>query len=84
VMTGMGRDGLRGSEAVRAAGGRVLCQDEASSVVWGMPGLVANAGLAEEVLPLGSLAPAIQARTARAGRAGVRHPEMAAVRDRPR
>jgi two-component system chemotaxis response regulator CheB len=52
ILTGMGQDGLRGCEAVRAAGGQVLVQDEASSVVWGMPGFVARAGLADKVLPL--------------------------------
>ena len=67
VMTGMGRDGLRGSEAIREAGGRVIVQDEASSVVWGMPGFVARAGLADEVLPLGELAGAV-VRRVRPGR----------------
>lgn len=52
LLTGMGQDGLRGCEAIRARGGRVLAQDEATSVVWGMPGFVAKAGLAEKVLPL--------------------------------
>jgi two-component system chemotaxis response regulator CheB len=52
VLTGMGQDGLRGCEAVRAAGGQVIVQDEATSVVWGMPGFVARAGLADKVLPL--------------------------------
>ena len=52
ILTGMGSDGFRGCEALRAAGGQVLAQDEASSVVWGMPGYVANAGLADRVLPL--------------------------------
>lgn len=52
IMTGMGQDGLRGCQAIRAAGGQVIVQDEASSVVWGMPGYVAEAGLAELVLPL--------------------------------
>ena len=56
VMTGMGQDGLRGCELVRAAGGQVVVQDEASSVVWGMPGLVAKAGLANAVLPLTEMA----------------------------
>jgi two-component system chemotaxis response regulator CheB len=56
ILTGMGQDGLRGCEAVRAAGGQVLAQDEASSVVWGMPGYVAQAGLAERVLPLPMIA----------------------------
>lgn len=52
VLTGMGQDGLRGCERIREAGGRVLVQDEATSVVWGMPGAVAQAGLADRVLPL--------------------------------
>ena len=52
VMTGMGQDGFRGSEVIRDAGGRIFAQDEASSVVWGMPGFVVQAGLAERVLPL--------------------------------
>lgn len=55
VMTGMGQDGLRGCETIHEAGGVVIAQDEASSVVWGMPGFVANAGLAERVLPLDQL-----------------------------
>jgi two-component system chemotaxis response regulator CheB len=59
VLTGMGQDGLRGCESVRAAGGRVLVQDEVSSVVWSMPGAVAQAGLADRVLPLGQLGPEI-------------------------
>ena len=56
ILTGMGQDGLRGCEAIRARGGQVLAQDEASSVVWGMPGHVARAGLADKVLPLSMLA----------------------------
>jgi two-component system chemotaxis response regulator CheB len=59
VLTGMGEDGRRGCEAVRAAGGRVIVQDEASSVVWGMPGAVANAGAANAIVPLGEIASAI-------------------------
>jgi two-component system chemotaxis response regulator CheB len=62
VMTGLGQDGLQGCEKVRAAGGQVLVQDEASSVVWSMPGAVARAGLADEVLPLGHLGPEILQR----------------------
>jgi two-component system chemotaxis response regulator CheB len=62
VMTGMGQDGLRGSEHIREAGGRVLAQDEATSVVWGMPGAVSQAGLAEKVLPLPELALEIDRR----------------------
>lgn len=56
VLTGMGQDGLRGCESIRQAGGRVLVQDEASSVVWGMPGAVARVGLADETLPLDRIA----------------------------
>jgi two-component system chemotaxis response regulator CheB len=56
VLTGMGQDGLRGCERIREAGGQVLAQDEASSVVWGMPGAVSQAGLANRVLPLSQLA----------------------------
>jgi two-component system chemotaxis response regulator CheB len=56
VLTGIGRDGLEGSRAVFDAGGRVLVQDELSSVVWGMPGQVAKAGLAHAVLPVKDIA----------------------------
>lgn len=59
VMTGMGHDGLRGCEQIHAAGGQVIVQDEASSVVWGMPGIVARAGLADEIVPLKELGTAI-------------------------
>jgi two-component system chemotaxis response regulator CheB len=62
VLTGMGQDGLRGCECIREAGGRVLAQDEATSVVWGMPGAVSQAGLAEKVLPLQQLALEIDRR----------------------
>jgi len=62
VLTGMGQDGARGSRAVVEAGGSVLAQDRATSVVWGMPGAVATAGLAEEVLPLSALAKAVTTR----------------------
>jgi two-component system chemotaxis response regulator CheB len=56
VLTGMGQDGLRGSERLRAAGAEIVVQDEATSVVWGMPGAVAAAGLADRVVPLAQLA----------------------------
>lgn len=56
VLTGMGEDGLRGCREVVARGGRVVAQDEATSVVWGMPGAVAGAGLASAVLPLDGIA----------------------------
>jgi two-component system chemotaxis response regulator CheB len=52
ILTGMGQDGLKGCEALCAEGVPIIVQDEASSVVWGMPGFVARAGLAEKILPL--------------------------------
>lgn len=63
VMTGMGQDGQRGAEHVRDAGGEVWAQDEASSVVWGMPGAVVRAGLADRVLPLDRIGTEIARRT---------------------
>ena len=62
VLTGMGCDGLRGAQCIRNAGGQVIVQDEASSVVWGMPGAVAAAGLANGVFSLGELAGEIEQR----------------------
>lgn len=59
VLTGMGQDGLAGSRALVEAGSSVLAQDEASSIVWGMPGFIAREGVAREVLPLTEIAPAI-------------------------
>ncbi|HEX3352153.1 MAG TPA: chemotaxis response regulator protein-glutamate methylesterase [Terriglobales bacterium] len=56
VMTGMGSDGVLGAQHIRAAGGEVIIQDEASAVVWGMPGLVHAAGEADGVYPLDQLA----------------------------
>ncbi len=56
ILTGMGSDGHKGAEAVVAAGGSVIAQDENSSVVWGMPGAVANAGLCVSILPLSDIA----------------------------
>jgi two-component system chemotaxis response regulator CheB len=56
VLTGMGEDGRRGCEAIRATGGRVLVQDEATSVVWGMPGAVVSAGCADWVVGLPQVA----------------------------
>lgn len=64
VLTGMGADGQRGCEHLRDAGATIVAQDEATSVVWGMPGAVARAGLADDVLPLADIAAAIVARTA--------------------
>jgi two-component system, chemotaxis family, protein-glutamate methylesterase/glutaminase len=60
VLTGMGQDGLRGSKAIRQAGGDVIVQDEETSVVWGMPGFVAAAGLATQVLPIDRVATEIE------------------------
>jgi two-component system chemotaxis response regulator CheB len=62
ILTGMGQDGLRGCEAVHEAGGQILAQDEASSVVWGMPGNVTRAGLADRVVPLSLMAEEILRR----------------------
>ena len=57
VLTGMGSDGMRGGKEIVAAGGSVIAQDEATSVVWGMPGAAANAGICAAILPLGQIAP---------------------------
>jgi len=57
VLTGMGSDGLEGCKAIRKAGGRILVQDRTSSAVWGMPGVVAEAGLAHRILSLPAIAP---------------------------
>src|ERR1700694_1262625 len=57
VLTGMGSDGMRSGKQIVAAGGSVIAQDEATSVVWGMPGAAANAGICAAVLPLGQIAP---------------------------
>lgn len=59
MLTGMGSDGLEGTEDIRAAGGYVIAQDEASSVVWGMPGAIVNAGLADQILPLDRIGPCV-------------------------
>ncbi len=59
VLTGMGQDGRIGSEAIVANGGRILAQDEASSVVWGMPGAVARAGVCSAIEPLSQLGPKV-------------------------
>lgn len=60
MLTGMGHDGLAGTRQVIAAGGAAIAQDEATSVVWGMPGAIAQAGLCHQVLPLPMLAGATQ------------------------
>ncbi len=72
MLTGMGQDGMLGTKAVVDAGGAALAQDEASSVVWGMPGAITKAGLAHAVLPLSQMgAKILKMLEPRAG-AGVR------------
>lgn len=65
MLTGMGQDGLIGCEHISEAGGQIIAQDEASSVIWGMPGAVARAGLADLVLPLDEIAAELIQRTSR-------------------
>lgn len=60
ILTGMGSDGQKGAEIVAASGGTVIAQDEKTSVVWGMPGAVASAGLCSAILPLEEIAPQLQ------------------------
>ncbi|MGA2004100.1 MAG: CheB methylesterase domain-containing protein, partial [Terriglobales bacterium] len=62
VLTGMGADGTRGAGAIREAGGAVIVQDEASAVVWGMPGSVVAANLADRVCPLDGIVPEVLRR----------------------
>jgi two-component system chemotaxis response regulator CheB len=66
ILTGMGQDGLRGGEALVAAGSGVVAQDEKTSIVWGMPGAVAMAGLCSAVLPIDELGPFISRVAGRA------------------
>lgn len=65
VLTGMGYDGLHGSELIKQFGGQVIVQDKESSIVWGMPGAVAEAGIADAILPLASIPHEIIRRTFR-------------------
>lgn len=76
VLTGMGSDGLAGCRAIRAAGGTVFAQDSATSVIWGMPGAVAQAGLASRILPLDAI-PADMLRLVASTK--VQKPQAAAV-----
>jgi two-component system chemotaxis response regulator CheB len=62
ILTGMGYDGARGAGVLKASGAPVIAQDEASSVVWGMPGAVVQAGLADDVVPLDCIVAAITRR----------------------
>jgi two-component system, chemotaxis family, protein-glutamate methylesterase/glutaminase len=76
VLTGMGSDGLHGCEQVRRAGGQIVVQDEPTSVVWGMPGSVARAGLADSIKPLSQVADEIVNRVLKIRSAA--HPLMPA------
>lgn len=78
VLTGMGEDGLRGSRAIVDAGGVVLAQDEATSVVWGMPGAVVHAGLATQQLPIGQVAAEIARRVGQRSGSAALHGGMRA------
>jgi len=74
VMTGMGSDGARGAAHIREAGGEILVQDEASSVVWGMPGAVVSAGAADKICPLPEISQEIVRRvTSNRGRPFAAH-----------
>jgi len=62
VLTGMGRDGLEGAKCIKEGGGEVIVQDQATSVVWGMPGAIARRGLADAILPVEEIASELNAR----------------------
>jgi two-component system chemotaxis response regulator CheB len=79
----MGQDGLRGCEHVREAGGQIVVQDEPTSVVWGMPGAVATAGLADDIVPLEQIAVEISRRVSGRPRSGA-VPELARIVGGPR
>jgi two-component system chemotaxis response regulator CheB len=81
VLTGMGSDGMMGSRIVRGLGGSVLAQDQATSAVWGMPGAVTHAGLAQKVLPLGAIVPEILRVVSRAGNEGQNPSEARELRE---
>ncbi len=59
ILTGMGVDGSDGAKDIVAAGGSIIAQDEATSVVWGMPGTAVEAGVCSAVLPIGEIAPQV-------------------------
>jgi two-component system chemotaxis response regulator CheB len=77
VLTGMGSDGCLGAAEIKDVHGEVLVQDAATSVVWGMPGAIAGRGLADAVLPLGSIARAVMERAGRAMAAHAAAPKAA-------
>ena len=60
VLTGMGSDGTEGARALTQAGAAVFAQDEATSTIWGMPGSIAKAGLAQDILPLEAIGPTLK------------------------
>ena len=62
VLTGMGQDGLRGCKELYEVGAHIVVQDEATSVVWGMPGFIAREQIADRVLPLREIGPEITRR----------------------
>jgi two-component system chemotaxis response regulator CheB len=70
VLTGMGRDGTAGLGAIKRAGGYAFVQDEATSVVWGMPGSAVEAGLVDEILPLDEIAAAVESLMGETSRDG--------------
>jgi two-component system chemotaxis response regulator CheB len=72
ILTGMGRDGLQGCRQLHALGATIYAQDETTSVVWGMPGAVTQAGLPQRVLPLPDVGPTIVARLHKAAVGGLR------------
>ena len=74
ILTGMGQDGLRGCEQIHERAGQILVQDRSTSVVWGMPGFVANAGLAQAMLSPSDLAAELMRRVARASANGAGRP----------
>lgn len=76
VMTGMGSDGARGAAHIREAGGEILVQDETSSVVWGMPGAVVGAGLADKICPLPEISAEIVRRVEASRRRIAARPAM--------
>ena len=64
VLTGMGQDGLNGCRVIRELGGQIIAQDQVTSVIWGMPGAIARAGLADRILPLAGIGPELVNLTA--------------------
>jgi two-component system, chemotaxis family, protein-glutamate methylesterase/glutaminase len=67
ILTGMGQDGWKGCEMLRGLGARIYVQDEATSVIWGMPGFVARSGMADKILPVNQIGPEITRATEETG-----------------